>query len=864
MKLILKIRKKSVVGAIVAMAAFAFIFTGCQRDFEMDLPLAVNSNDVSLSKEAGSTHVLVYSDGEWTARFTKQVKWASINKKRGYGNNEIVFTYAANYGASRSVGVIFNKGNLADTVVFTQAGAITEPSIIFDNAALTLLKASGTVQSTYKTNMPYSIDDFQATVTYIDENGNKNEPIPVEITRQTEEGEDGDDNGEGDGEEEEGPVAIPVDPWISNVVLTSNDIHFDVLENTTGFPRMAELTLFIVDATGTTTSSVQTITQSINNPVFSLDNESGTFEGYAQTCVVPATNNNLVPYADQFVYDIVYDVPVEEGAEWILNPDITDDGFVFDLVTNESDENRTATISLSFTDGYGNAVGAKYTVTQKPYSDIVDFATLRTLTPGEITSTLYKYIEGYVVSDPTSKNIISSPQTQQFFFDRTENDRTAYIESLDGRYGFCLKFATAEDNILERFSKVKIALLGLTLERNIDPEFYTLSGVTAAHIEEIVETDGSSIPTKTKQISELTDDDIFTLVSIPGLEIMDKAGAYTNCTDGYSMQDDLNPIGNAGAPRWDVAPLMMYDRDGNTINMLTNAAVPWRRFSTGHISEWNVVVPQGSGTFRGIVVADEVVKVRYGNVGRYQLRAMTEEEIDLNDEPFMQTLVEWNWNNQSKTFETIPEIGEGSLNLYGATTATASDFNGAACSAPGITGTTAESKGLRSYAAINLKREWWDFEKNEGKYFDIEFSTQGINGNTMMFGITWGAGDMGGTNIKAPANWNLLYSVDGGSTFQAVPNSDIVKLRAIVWWTTTPIDTAPGFTEHVRILPSECFGKDKVILRLQAADTVTNIDPKSNGSNYLTALCVEKGTITESDTETKQQVRIGTITVRYN
>lgn len=862
MKLILKIRKKSVVGAIVAMAAFAFIFTGCQRDFEMDLPLAVNSNDVSLSKEAGSTHVLVYSDGEWTARFTKQVKWASINKKRGYGNNEIVFTYAANYGASRSVGVIFNKGNLADTVVFTQAGAITEPSIIFDNAALTLLKASGTVQSTYKTNMPYSIDDFQATVTYIDENGNKNEPIPVEITRQTEEGEDGDDNGEGDGEEEEGPVAIPVDPWISNVVLTSNDIHFDVLENTTGFPRMAELTLFIVDATGTTTSSVQTITQSINNPEFELGTDILEAEGYAASYLVEATVNNLLPYADVVDIDVVYDQPVEEGAEWLLTPRITAEGLAIDLTMNESDSERTATVAISFTDALGNSVSGTLKVKQAMYPVLAEFSEVRALPEGEIT--LQKYIEGFVVSDPESKNIISSPQTAQFMFDRGVNDRTIYVESIDGTYGFCMQFDTAEDNTLERFQRVRIALNGLTLDRVDDPVSYTITGLTATNILKTWAADEFKIPVKTKSITELTDNDIYTLVSIPNLEIMDKAGAYTNCTDGYSLKDDINPIG-ATAPRWDVAPLKMYDREGNTINMLTNAAVPWRRFSTGHISEWNVLVPQGSGTFRGILVADEVVAVRYGDVGRYQLRAMTESEIALDEEaPFMNTLVEWNWNNQSKTFETIPEIGNGSLNLYGATTATASDFNGAACSAPGITGTTAESKGLRSYAAINVKKKWWNFDTNEGNYFDVEFSTQGVNGNTMIFGITWGTGAMNNTSIFGPSHWKLLYSIDGGESFKEANTGDIVKLRYVVWWSTTPNDAAPGFTEHIRVLPDECFNKEKVILRLQVADTVTNIVPPTSAETWRTNLGSEKGTLTSSNTEAQQEVRIGTITVRYN
>ena len=116
MKTSLNKHKRSAAGLLIAVAAFAAALTGCQKDFEMDLPLAVAARELSLSKEAGSTHVLVYSNGEWTARFTRNVKWASLNKLEGYGNHEIVFTYAANYGISRKVGVVFQKGELADTV----------------------------------------------------------------------------------------------------------------------------------------------------------------------------------------------------------------------------------------------------------------------------------------------------------------------------------------------------------------------------------------------------------------------------------------------------------------------------------------------------------------------------------------------------------------------------------------------------------------------------------------------------------------------------------------------------------------------------------------------------------------------------
>lgn len=848
MKTIFDKQKRSVVGLLIAVMAFTAALTGCQKDFELELPLAVSARELSLTKDAGSTHVLVYSTGDWKARFTRNVKWASLNKLEGYGNHEIVFTYSANYGLSRKVGVIFEKGSLVDTVMFKQAGSVTDPSIAFSKPAVTLLKAQSQILAPINTNLRYSIDDMEATVTYYDENGLPNDPVPV-ITRA------GEDDGEEGGDE---PQAQPVAPWISNVSITQKGVRFEVADNETSFVRWADLTVLIESAEGDVIKSVLTVTQGNATPAFKLDSDAGTYEGYAQQCIVPAMTNNLVPYSDQVDYYVVYDVSVEEGAEWILKPAITDDGLTFSLAKNEGSVPRTATIKLSFTDASGASASALCKVTQKPYPTVADFASVRALTPGEIT--LAQYIEGFVVSDPASKNIVSSPQTQQFFFDRGENDRTVYIESLDGQYGFCLKFATAEDNTLARFSKVRLAIAGATLEKKADPECYTISGLTAANILETSTPDEFKIPVKTKSIAELTDADIYTLVSVTGLEIMCKDGAYTNCTDGYSFKDALNAIGTATAPRWDVAPLMCYDKGGNSIFMLTNAAVSWRRHSSGRDLEFNSIVAQGSGTFRGIVVADDIAPIRFGDLGRYQLRAMTKEEIALNDEPFMKTVVEWNWNDRK--VDLIPEIGAGEINKYGATQAGASDFNNVVCSGTG--GSTTEQKGLVANGGILFSQQWWDFKADEGKYFDISFSTQGISGSSLIFGITWGHGSMSNTTIFGPAHWNLLYSVDGGVTFRAVPDCPMLKKRSITWWSTTSQDATPGFTEHLRKLPADCFGKEKVVLRLQVADKVTDIDPKATASNYQTALGIEKGTLTESVAVGNSQTRIGTITVRYN
>ena len=59
--------------------------------------------------------------------------------------------------------------------------------------------------------------------------------------------------------------------------------------------------------------------------------------------------------------------------------------------------------------------------------------------------------------------------TGQTSIDYTETYRTAYIQSLDGSQGFMIKTVTEDDNIFERYSKVRILLKGVTVEAESDP-----------------------------------------------------------------------------------------------------------------------------------------------------------------------------------------------------------------------------------------------------------------------------------------------------------------------------------------------------------------------------------------------------------
>lgn len=827
---------------IALVSALLFMAVGCDRPFEFDRPLAVSSRSVKLTKDAGETHVIVYSNGAWNARLTEPVKWASLDKLSGEGVNDVLFSYSANYGVARQVGIVFTCGEAVDTVMMTQEGAVSEASVVFDNVAINLTKAASDVNVPMSTNFRYGVESIRTEVVFA--------------------------------EELDGAELTDAERWLTDVVVKQTKISFKVAENTTDFPRVAYINLDVFDPSAAGNSALKetlVITQTTDDLKFSLASDSISITGFADDIVAEASVNNLWPYSDQ--------VEFECAAEWISKIKVTKDGLAFHVAQNDDGDVRTANISFSYVDSDGNQASASLDVIQAVFPREISFADVRALGAGEIQAA--NFIEGVMISDIASPNLISAKQIGQFMFDRVNpnvkddsgypvienkgiNSVTGYIESMDAKYGFRIVFASQEDAAAFPYSsRVRINVKGLKMVKEENPERYILEGMTADRILEISENE--AIPTKNKKMSEITDDDIYTRVNIMNVEIMCKDGAYTNATDGYSMKEEpVNPFSGSrsNAARWDVAPLLCTDTEGSVMYMLTNAACPWRR---GEVDlAFGTIVPQGSGTFDAIIVSEEQPTVRYGNLGRYQLRYNSPADLRFNSSAFSKTIIEWNWNSRVAA-KVTPDIGAGSLLLNGATAAAAADFNNTyngRQTPAGNGGATNNQKGLVSNAGIKLTNSWWDFTNNEGSWFGIQFSTAGISGTNMIFGITWNHGSMNNTTLDSPSHWQLQYSLDG-TNYKDVPGAEIVQNRSITWWTTTSQDSCPGFKDHLRKLPSECFNQENVYVRLKVADKVCDINPAPaavSDNSYLNFIGIEKGTLTDKATE----IRIGTITVRYN
>ena len=72
--------KRMIMKKAILIITSILLLASCDKPYQLDLPLSVAQRKISLTKDAGSTHILVYADGDWTAAFTEPVNWASLNK----------------------------------------------------------------------------------------------------------------------------------------------------------------------------------------------------------------------------------------------------------------------------------------------------------------------------------------------------------------------------------------------------------------------------------------------------------------------------------------------------------------------------------------------------------------------------------------------------------------------------------------------------------------------------------------------------------------------------------------------------------------------------------------------------------------
>lgn len=172
----------------------------------------------------------------------------------------------------------------------------------------------------------------------------------------------------------------------------------------------------------------------------------------------------------------------------------------------------------------------------------------------------------------------------------------------------------------------------------------------------------ADVPVKEKYMNELTDDDIYTYVTLKDVEFPVRKGSITPVNEGYSIGTNAHRISKY--------PLLVRDVNGDDMYMLTNTNCAYRSDGTR--------LPYGSGKISGVIVHERFSRFEWRNgadpaemeedptlgyIGRYQIRHQTKDDIwgQMNDsveDSFSELLTEYRyWNPDVENKVQRPTYG---------------------------------------------------------------------------------------------------------------------------------------------------------------------------------------------------------------
>ncbi len=602
----------NIIHLVVAVVALLFT-SSCREEFVESYPELRLDHEglVKFSYEGKEgTSLGVYYDGDWYVEF-EETHWLTITNTSGHGVGFIGITCAPNEGMSRKSVLTLHAGETTREITILQGSGVAFPEIAFSNSVVSVPNL------VYKHRLYYTTNIL--------------EPLTLNVI-----------------------YPEGVEPWISDAVFVPQDgenpgyVEFVTSSFAGTEERKATLSLSMTDAEEVTIEGLSEITQVTDTPYITIE-DMLILSDAVENGVIDI-DTNLTTLVESFEVKAEY---ISDEKDFFTSLAIVDGKIQYSISENATSARRKANLVVSLPSQDGTETLAQGSMLfQQRFVAIpqpIEWETLRaSLNPnGSIIYTSNNddytyYVEGVVISDcenpNTEHNLNTGPNTITTF----ENDRTAYVQSLDGKYGFRLKFASVADNTLKRGQKVRVAIEAMKITGEPNPTRFTIENLTASNITDTGET--ATIVEKLRTIATLTDDDVYTHVTLQNLEFSQKYGSYTNVREHDAIDNPLKaPLADAPSGAYvhsakDGAVNHLYDNEGNSIYMLINMNCTWRR---------DEQVPQGVGSVSGVIV--HTLMERWGgNIGRYSIRPFDKSSINIAASgSAYQVLSEWYFGKNS-------------------------------------------------------------------------------------------------------------------------------------------------------------------------------------------------------------------------
>ena len=566
--------------------------------------------------------------------------------------------------------------------------------------------------------------------------------------------------------------------------------------------------------------------------------------------------------------ELSYEVSYSGAKGWITDIVKENNALLFNVLQNTTSDTRRAVIKVvSKIDG---TLSDELNVAQNGANEefsLITFPSLHALVAEEntveITSNLQ--ISGWVINDNSEGNGAEVLNISADLQDTDRSSRVIYVQNDDASAGVLVEFKSVKDNTTRRFDNIVLNLNGMTLTKypatDKEPLRYELTG---ASVENIFETKGGSLydlPVKEKRISQLSDDDLYTYVTLTDCEIPFRKGPFVPVDLRYDVV--MNKY-----------PMPLRDIDGGNTYLLSNTSCAWARDGKG--------LPEGSGKVSGVVVhekcdnfawdnqeasrklaagLDPVYITGVGTISRYQIRPVVRKEIDIREafeDGFSDMLMEIRYVN--KTHDALVKNVDDNWSLYSTWPQTPypmleSEVSGVMrrirnskqeafglwrdwshlgpveggritdpAGGNGVEDYDGNSAHWSVYSHVNVSgliidengSGWYTTKWNDDQYIKVEFSTEGLIAANFPLSVSFGAINGMGESVGAPRYWQLEWSVDNTKWTKfaeyTVPDFPIVYKKR-PW-------QCPGYKMMTFNLPENpSLLGTKVYVRLKAANT---------------------------------------------
>ena len=568
----------------------------------------------------------------------------------------------------------------------------------------------------------------------------------------------------------------------------------------------------------------------LEQKIVSINSEAGRYSAKITTSVD----------VDKISFEVVY--PDNKQKDWISGLCIINNFVAFDAQKNTSSEIRQAEVTVSYGSSKGTFLIRQYAdgISIPESIDIVEVKALLGQS-GEVTVDSPVMLKGLVINDHSEKNGAANRIISTEVPDRSLAEKTLYLQNEDGTSGIKVVFKESCAQLVSRYDLVGIDITGLVLRREDAPVRYSIENVPLSALTSSISAEAPM--EKRMSLNDLNDDDIYTLVTIPDVQIPVSKGAYAPI--------DIRYVDLVAA-----YPMVIRDKDGGISHMMVNVDCSWSRDGKS--------LPKGSGKLTGVVVHEKCDNFENdGNIGDYQIRPVRKSEVMISEdasESFSTLMYEWgycdyqgvnlvkNYTDDKELYPTYPLVenpltsdakfycetnsSKVSLNLvndfthvgpyvYGGSITVETNGNG-------IYDYLGRSAHWRPYGAKNGviyskegKQEW---ETSNGsawcvtgwsasQYWCAEFPTADLTSENSPLNITFGTMN----HLKkenAIRNWKVQWSSDkeewNDVASYTVPDFAVDANRKV--------SQLPG-TKFITVnLPDETLGLEKVYVRLVPTD----------------------------------------------